>query len=524
MTVEEVLELRQLPDEREWQTTRTDVERLFWKLKWLRLEQNRKESFWSATNENLQRAYAQLERQEHELERAYGQIQRYLENINEGLLLIDRDLIIQDQYSVYLRELFKTRKIEGRNLIDFLYPNPTAQEAERDELKGFLDILFSSRNASDQMINEVNPLLGKVITVGEAQTEQRAIDARFTRIMGDSEVDSVMVIFLDRTHEIEMKRKLEIEETRHESELETISAILRNGPAALLDFIEESTSLVDALKRDWSRLAEVGLRTELFKKVHSLKGVAKYFGLHHVASLAHELEDLISAVDGGKSVNREQFYRIIEQLENGISGIHGLNDKLMQFAGSVSEHSGESPTARFLESIREMVAGLASELEKQVTVVAQHGGIEIPHLSSLQKPLIHLVRNAIDHGVEDPYQRLSSSKPMMGTVTIAAREEGGACVVDVQDDGAGIDFEGVRRRAEELGLLAPGGDPSPADLLKVIFSPHFSSNQRASEVSGRGLGLDIVRDVVRELGGRVTVSTSRGKGTRIRMIIPSTGA
>jgi two-component system chemotaxis sensor kinase CheA len=129
------------------------------------------------------------------------------------------------------------------------------------------------------------------------------------------------------------------------------------------------------------------------------------------------------------------------------------------------------------------------------------------------------VRNAIDHGIEDEYERVALRKPSGGNVRIAVSNDGRDYLVDVSDDGRGIDFDRVRRKALDKGVLAPGQVGDRAALVKLLFSPDFSCSE-GTALSGRGYGLDIVRETVVRLHGQVSVATKNGIGTRFRIRIP----
>lgn len=141
-------------------------------------------------------------------------------------------------------------------------------------------------------------------------------------------------------------------------------------------------------------------------------------------------------------------------------------------------------------------------------------------LEEISGALTHLVRNAVDHGLELPERRIGAGKPAVGVVTVAAREERGTLVVEVSDDGGGIDVDTVRRRGVELGLVS--ADQAAAAGLDLVFRPGFSTAGRITEVSGRGVGLDVVRCAVESLQGAVAVRTEPGVGTTVTMSLPLT--
>lgn len=137
-------------------------------------------------------------------------------------------------------------------------------------------------------------------------------------------------------------------------------------------------------------------------------------------------------------------------------------------------------------------------------------------------PLMHMVRNAIDHGMETAEERKKAGKRETGTITLKAYQRGNYVIVEVNDDGPGIDLQKVREKAVEKGLLIQGTDLSDRELLDFIFMPGFSTKSAVSEISGRGVGMDVVKEKVSSLGGFVDVATGRGKGTSFILTVPIT--
>jgi two-component system chemotaxis sensor kinase CheA len=168
-----------------------------------------------------------------------------------------------------------------------------------------------------------------------------------------------------------------------------------------------------------------------------------------------------------------------------------------------------------------VVRETAARLGKSVQLRILGGDIEADKsvVDALYDPLLHILRNAIDHGIEEPALRAAAGKPATGAITIAARRDGHRITIGIEDDGQGIDPARVRRRAIEKGLIAD----APADdeaLLDLIFTPGFSTAGTITETSGRGVGLDVVRGSMTALGGQVTVSSTRQVGTALHIILP----
>ncbi|MBF2026350.1 MAG: response regulator [Oscillatoriales cyanobacterium C42_A2020_001] len=177
--------------------------------------------------------------------------------------------------------------------------------------------------------------------------------------------------------------------------------------------------------------------------------------------------------------------------------------------------------SRFPRALREW--GL--QYGKQAKLVVKGGNtlIERTILEALNDPLMHLLRNAFDHGIETPEERRSQGKPNEGTIEIQAVHRGNRTVITINDDGRGISLDKIRTKAEQMGLdptLLAAADER--DLLSLIFEPGFSTRDRVTDLSGRGVGLDVVRDSLRQIRGEISVNTRAGLGTTFTLSVPFT--
>jgi two-component system chemotaxis sensor kinase CheA len=171
-----------------------------------------------------------------------------------------------------------------------------------------------------------------------------------------------------------------------------------------------------------------------------------------------------------------------------------------------------------------MVHELGKQLGKDVELVMEGQATELDKtfIEMLVDPLTHLVRNAVDHGMETKEERLQSRKPVMGTIALRAASRGGHIQIEVVDDGKGLNRDRIYQKALDRGLIAPGSRPSDEELNLLIFEPGFSTVEQVSDVSGRGVGMDVVRQNVRALGGHIEVESQPGRGTLIRLVLPLT--
>jgi two-component system chemotaxis sensor kinase CheA len=182
------------------------------------------------------------------------------------------------------------------------------------------------------------------------------------------------------------------------------------------------------------------------------------------------------------------------------------------------------PIGSLFGRFRRLVHDLAQELGKQIelTTVGEETELDKTMIERLNDPLIHLIRNAIDHGLELPDARSAASKPVAGHITLSARHAGAEVLVSIADDGSGLDRARIQARAEEQGLLSPGAKLSDGELFQILFQPGFSTAREVTSLSGRGVGMDVVKRAIEGLRGKIDVASVPGKGTTVTLRLPLT--
>jgi two-component system chemotaxis sensor kinase CheA len=181
-----------------------------------------------------------------------------------------------------------------------------------------------------------------------------------------------------------------------------------------------------------------------------------------------------------------------------ISSVFGRVPRLLrELASSTGKH------------VKLEVAGETTELDKTV-------------IERLSEPMTHLIRNAVDHGIEPPEERQAAGKDPEGTLTLSAEQKAGRIVIRISDDGRGIDRDRVLAKAIANGLVSPDAELSDEDIHQLIFAPGFSTAAQVSNISGRGVGMDVVKQNVKDLGGRITIESAPGKGTTFALALPLT--
>ncbi|MBC2689228.1 Hpt domain-containing protein [Pseudomonas kielensis] len=182
------------------------------------------------------------------------------------------------------------------------------------------------------------------------------------------------------------------------------------------------------------------------------------------------------------------------------------------------------PFERMLPRLKRIVRQVSSELGKDVEFIVGNAEGEMDRnvLERMAAPLEHMLRNAIDHGLESPQVRRAAGKPEQGRISLDLSREGGDIIFDIRDDGAGVPLDAVRRKAIKRGLLAPESTLSDRDVLQFILQPGFSTAEKITQISGRGVGMDVVHEEVRQLGGLMSIDSVPGKGVHFRIRLPFT--
>ncbi|MDR1247774.1 MAG: chemotaxis protein CheA, partial [Treponema sp.] len=182
------------------------------------------------------------------------------------------------------------------------------------------------------------------------------------------------------------------------------------------------------------------------------------------------------------------------------------------------------PISQIFSRFPRLVRDLSKSLNKKINLVIEGEETELDKsvIDDLLDPIMHSVRNSIDHGIESLEERKAAGKPEEGMVLLKATNEGNMIVIEISDDGKGIDVEAVKAKAVERGLISPNKLLNDVEAFNLIFEPGFSTARTITSISGRGVGLDVVRRSIEKLNGTVTVSSEKGKGTKFLIKLPLT--
>jgi chemosensory pili system protein ChpA (sensor histidine kinase/response regulator) len=294
-----------------------------------------------------------------------------------------------------------------------------------------------------------------------------------------------------------------------------IDGELRTARSSLLDLTENVIRLrnqlreleIQAESQMQSRLAQAEVTRAEFDPLE----MDRYTRLQELTRLLAESVNDVSTV-------QHTLLRNLDGAESALNAQGRLTRELQQSLMRVRM----VPFASLAERLHRTVRQTAKELDRKANLDIRGGQIELDRsvLEKITGPLEHLLRNAVSHGIEDREHRLARKKAEIGQITLLLTQEGNEIAVEFADDGRGLDLDAIRQRALQAGLMSADAQVDDAQLVDMIFRPGFSTATEVSAIAGRGVGMDVVRNTIQSLGGRVEVDSMPGQGTRFRIFLP----
>ncbi|MDK4708014.1 ATP-binding protein [Kingella negevensis] len=465
-----------------------------------------------------------------EAEAARRETTEIMDTVNTGLFLLDRDLNIGSQYSKELENLVGQTNLGGKNLLDVLAGLIT--EDDLNTTHAFIGQLYNPRT-KERLIASLNPLNRQPVTLpGQSKNEHRYLDFKFNRVYTEGEITRVLVGVSDVTNAVLLEQKIEQEREQNDVQLEMLSTILQADRRLVDDFVRNvkrrNTNINNTLKAPGERQAELRSKVDtIFREVHSMKGEASTLKLHGFTVLAENLENELNRLGKVATLSGEHFLGLAVHLEELMKLTQTIEDLESRLGGSSPLISGQG-AAEEKHTLANYYAKFVSELAERnhKSVDFSYVGIEETHDedtdSIVREIAVQLLRNAVVHGIETPEERQTKRKLQTGHVRMELTEQDGQYTLVLEDDGKGLDYEAIRAKAVRLGKCteAEAANLTSKDLLALIFSPGFSTLDKSTEDAGRGVGLDIIKDRISALGGKIGVSTHAGSYTRFNFTFP----
>ncbi len=473
-------------------------------------------------------------------------------NMHQGLFTIIPGGLIHPEYASYLETIFETKRIADRNFSDLLFSHANLSADAIDQCVTAVDAIVGE----DEMMFDFNShCLPNEMILHLDEERDKILEMDWDAIVSDDTVEKLMVTIRDVTE----LRALEAEAKGQKQELEIIGEILAVDAKKFKEFVNTSESFVDECRKiiDQTPEKDINAIAQLFRNMHTVKGNARTYGLKYIAEAVHGVE---STYDDLRKNEEVQWHppKLVEELEtaNQILRKYGVifseklgRDAVVDAGGaaldpakvsgilqSITELSAESlppklqnvvsetykllisseakPMSEVISDVLTSATSLANQLGKaQPEIYIDNGDLFIKSEahSMLNNIFMHVFRNAIDHGIEKPDDRVAKGKPEHGTVRMDTTVQDGFATFSVRDDGRGIAIAKIFEMAKEKGIYAADAPRPPAEeIANLIFASGFSTAEEVTDVSGRGVGMDAVKTFLEGNGGGINVTLDDG--------------
>lgn len=474
----------------------------------------------------LQKSYAIAEK-------ARSETANILNTVQEGLFLLDDKARIGSQFSTATKAIFDREELADLTLYDILRDIVTEQDMQLTE--DYIALLFGGR-VNENLIADINPLSQVEVNLErEGRFETKHLSFNFNRVYSDGKLSNLLVSINDISDNIKLRYELEELKEKSQDQLNMLMNILHIERHALAHFLnntaESLTNINDTFRQPQASVADYRKKVDtIFRIIHKVKGDASALELASFEARAHEFEDMLIRLRDQQVISGNDFLPLTVKL-NEFMTHHATVLSLVQRFNEMSSAANSDSIASETEqtqwgALEQLVQRIASEQGKRV--VFQTDGLDpntIPHKyhKTVWDIAVQLVRNAVVHGIETPYERLNARKSDTGNLEVSFASQSAGYELTVRDDGCGIDSEKLRAKALEQGTWGEEdlvGSWDQDRLLSLIFEPGFSMAAEVTKDAGRGVGMDVIKEVVENAQGQLAMDTIPGQYCEFKVKLP----
>lgn len=489
-----------------------------------------------------------------ELAQKTNDIQKMMAHMHQGLFTVMDGGQVHHEYASYLEKILNTDQIAGANLMPLLFEHSDIGSDKRDQIK----VATESIIGEDEMMFDFNSHL--LVTEYQKQTPEgkKVLELDWDPIVMDGQVEKLMVTVRDVTAIKELQGHAEAQK----KELDTIAQILAVETAKFEDFLSTSHVFVKECREliENTSKKDLDIVAALFRNMHTVKGNARTFGLSFITNIVHETENVYDEhrKDPDKVWQQEEMLHDLTCVETELKRYELIShDKLGRKPSSneVNDAQGALPSDEVkslldrvnlfqsnpssdevstfisdlkhtlsqcstftvnevLSDVKSSVASLSKQLEKpEPHITVDDHGIRIHRdvTNLLSSVFMHVVRNALDHGIEGEQERLEKGKKANGQISLSVVNKDDQVIINIEDDGRGLALARIEEKAREAGMFTNIDDISDDTIANCIFSSGFSTADEVTDVSGRGVGMEAVKEFLETNSGSIKVLLSPGE-------------
>jgi signal transduction histidine kinase/Cdc6-like AAA superfamily ATPase len=476
-----------------------------------------------------------------------------VDNMKQAMFSVKNGAIVVDPVSKYSSTVLGT-EVAGKDIFSTLFHDFNEEEQAYQRIHSVLNTVYGEDEIQWMMMEDNIPKKLKYTMPGTDKgaegASQRTLKISPSPIWdGQGLLDKILFVIEDVTDLETFEAQLKMQ--RLESML--LEEVLKNSFSESKSLIERAIDTLVACRRSAMTLNKENLRV-ILRDLHTLKGNARLFNMDYLSKEVHNSESKLVDLSGQEVLGPDEVTRMTEQLGHvdsilskyrdllskltpsqelaGAEGVDGFAvAQLNELKELLSARLEDDLKAKFVHAVdsfgyksinslarqyERMAEEIAKQIDKQVKVVFKGNALfEEKKLALFQECLLHLVRNSLDHGIESPEDRVRLGKPAEGSILVESADVFGKIKITISDDGRGIDPDKVLAKAIQKGIVdeEKSRRMSKDERMNLIFLPGFSTKDAASEISGRGIGLDVVKSNIELLGGHITIDATPGKGS-----------
>lgn len=457
-----------------------------------------------------------------------NQTDAIMDNISEGLFLLNQDLKVEEKYSHALEEILNESKLDQREFLS-IFSN-RIPEKDWQATKDYLEMFFTHR-VNPELLKEINPLSSIDVSCRSETlgTKIKTLEFDFNRVSIGSE-NLILGTVKDVTARKELEVKLKDEEIRNRQQMENLFQIIHVEPALMEEFLVDTEAELEAINDqlknndgDYTFLSH-----SLYQSVHAIKGNALLLGLNSLAKKAHKIEDSIARElrDNGTMTwdHLLDFTAKLSSIQSDVIEIRSLIEKVKAFQMQAG-NQGRERVELLLRTIEKALDKAGREQNRQAKLVLNDfdpDHIPHEHRKVVKDVLVQLIRNSVAHGIEPVEERQSVGKAELGEILLTSSFSKGNLKICYKDDGRGLSPQHIMEKAkvnEQFSHL-DFSKMEAGQILALIFKPGFSTSGSVGMGAGRGMGMSLIKSRVEEKGGLLKVRSTPGKSTSFEIHLP----
>jgi signal transduction histidine kinase len=453
------------------------------------------------------------------IEAAQKENREILDTVGEGLFLLGPDMKLGTQFSTALSAIFGQPIQAGMDFMGMLKNMVTPEVAANTAT--YLELLFGGR-VKENLVGDLNPLAQAeaMVLSPSGQTISKFLAMQFNRVYVEGKISHLLTTVRDVTEKVILEKQLATTKERTQTELRMLLAVLSVQPAELVQFTENVRTACNDIN-DWLKQAKASPTTyrsivdDIFRCIHSIKGEASALELESFVNLIHDFEDCLTPLKANALLAGEDLLPIalqLQMLHEQMLVLDTVAKKLTGYAKSAPA-STETASSAWAAKLSRLTSRIADDLGKPVQVYCNTNDWEklsTQHQQNVNDIVVQLVRNAVAHGIEPLETRLEKAKPVQGHIQVALE----SVATDefrlvVRDDGQGLVPERIRTALAHAGRYSDAQlrAMSDRDVVMKLFEPGISTTAQAGVHSGRGVGLDLVHELLRKLNGKLSIKS-----------------